>query len=90
MELLAGARDDARRDTLRRLLYRCPLLPVRGLADFESAADLYRACRRGGETVRKLTACLIAAVAIRDGATVLHRDAGFGVLARHTALRIAS
>jgi len=40
--------------------------------------------------VRKLKGCLIAAVAIRDGATVLHRDAGFGVLARHTALRIAS
>jgi len=34
MELLAGARDDARRDNLRRPLYRCPLLPVRGLADF--------------------------------------------------------
>ncbi len=32
--------------------------------------------------------CLIAAVAIRNGASVLHRDADFDVLARHTPLRI--
>jgi hypothetical protein len=37
--------------------------------------------------VRKLIDCLIAAVAIRERATVLHNDGDFEVLARHTALR---
>ena len=43
MELLAGAatRDEVVR--LRRLLLRCQLLPVEGLADHEAVAELYRA-----------------------------------------------
>ncbi len=32
--------------------------------------------------------CLIAAVAIREGASVLHRDRDFDVIARHTELQI--
>ncbi|MDE2790879.1 MAG: PIN domain-containing protein [Paracoccaceae bacterium] len=48
----------------------------------------YRLCRRRGETVGNLIDCLIAAVAIRVGASVLHFDSEFDVLARHTTLRI--
>jgi predicted nucleic acid-binding protein len=33
--------------------------------------------------------CLIAAVAVSADAVVLHADADFDVLARHTALRVA-
>lgn len=88
MELLAGARDDEGRDRLRRLLYRFDLLGIQGLADYEAAAELYRACRRRGATVRKLTDCVIAAVAIRHGARVLHQDADFELIARHCGLRL--
>ena len=56
--------------------------------DYEEAAALYRHCRRRGETVRNLMDCLIAAVAIRNGAPVLHADVDFDVLARHTDLRV--
>jgi predicted nucleic acid-binding protein len=89
MELLAGAADAEDVTRLRRLLGRFELLPVEGLADYEAAAELYRRCRAGGETVRKLTDCLIAAVALRHAATLLHRDHDFEVIARHTALRVA-
>jgi predicted nucleic acid-binding protein len=88
MEILAGSRDDADRDRLRRLLYGRHFLPIEGPDDYESAADLYRSCRRGGETPRKLTDCLIAAVAIRSDAAVLSGDADFEVIARHTDLRL--
>lgn len=88
MEILAGARDDADRDRLRRLLYGRTLLAVDGPSDYEQAAELYRSCRRGGETPRKLSDCLIAAVAIRHKAQLLHADADFDVIARHTALRV--
>ena len=89
MELLAGARDAADRDRLRRLLFGRNFLPVDGPADYESAADLYRRCRNRGETPRKLTDCLIAAVAIRNDAELLCEDADFSVIALHSALRLA-
>ncbi len=90
MEILAGARDDADREELRALLYGCRFLPVDGPADYERAAEIYRACRRSGETVRKLTDCLIAAVAIRNETELLHLDADFPAIARHAPLRLAS
>ena len=90
MELLAGAAAHEDVVQLRRLLLRCQLLPIEGLADYEAAAELCRRCRVGGETVRSLTDCLIAVVAIRHGVAVLHRDHDFDVLARHTAMRVAA
>ncbi len=90
MEILAGARDDDDRNRLRRLLYSVDFLAVDGPADYEQAAELYRACRAGGETPRKLTDCLIAAVAIRNGAALLCEDADFAAIARHSPLRLAA
>ena len=89
MEILAGARDNEDRDRLRRLLYSVEFLAVDGPADYEQAAELYRACRAGGETPRKLTDCLIATVAIRNGAALLCEDADFAAIARHSPLRLA-
>jgi len=87
MEILAGARDDAHLQLLRGLLARATVLST-DAADYETAAALHRACRRQGATVRKLIDCLIAAVAIRAHVAVLHTDADFQVLARHTALQV--
>lgn len=89
MEVLAGARDDGHLRNLRRLLARASSLQT-ATTDFEQAAALYRTCRRGGETVRTLIDCLIAAVAIRADVPVLHADGDFDALGRHTGLRIAS
>lgn len=87
MEILAGARDEAHLNDLRRLLARASLLQTRA-TDYEQAAALFRTCRRGGETVRKLIDCLIAATAIRTGVVVLHADSDFDTLARHSQLLI--
>jgi predicted nucleic acid-binding protein len=54
-----------------------------------TAAALYRHCRARGETVRSTVDCLIAVVAMGHRATLLHRDPGFEVIARHTPLRTA-
>ncbi len=89
MELLAGARDDGQRDGLRSLLGRCEFLPTEGPVDYEDAAQVYRACRSAGATVRRLTDCLVAAVAIRHGVPVLHRDADFDAIARRLPLEVA-
>lgn len=89
MELLAARRTNRQRRDLRRLIYRLALLPVGGIVTYEVAAMIHRACRARGETIRKMTDCLIAAVAIREGAEVLHHDRDFDAIARHTPLRLA-
>jgi predicted nucleic acid-binding protein len=88
MELLAGARNEQHLSDLRGLLARGAVLSTEP-ADYEEAAVLYRTCRRGGETGRKLIDCLIAATAIRTSTAILHADDDFEVLARHTQLQIA-
>ncbi len=87
MEILAGARDESHLASLRRLLARAAMIRTRP-TDYEDAAALYRRCRRRGETVRKLVDCLIASVAIRAGVAVLHQDADFDILDRHTELQV--
>lgn len=86
MELLAGARDERQLLQLRGLLSRATTLPTTS-THYELAAAMYRACRVRGETVRKLIDCLIGAVAIGADVEVLHADADFEALARHTDLR---
>ncbi|HEX9123048.1 MAG TPA: PIN domain nuclease [Actinomycetota bacterium] len=88
MELLAGARSKRELAAVRRHLLAFPLLRVGDLVTFERAAAVWRTCRRAGEPVRDTFDCLIAAVAIREGASVLHADRDFDVIARHTGLPI--
>lgn len=87
MEVLAGARDERHLSDLRRLLARASIVRTEP-SDYEAAAALYRTCRRGGDTVRKLIDCLIAALAIRADLPILHADSDFDVLAHHTTLCI--
>jgi predicted nucleic acid-binding protein len=87
MEVLAGARNERHLSDLRRLLARASTIPV-GPIDYEEAAALYRLCRTEGDTVRKLIDCLIASIAMTASASILHMDADFDTLARHTELRI--
>ncbi|MGH2498796.1 MAG: type II toxin-antitoxin system VapC family toxin [Candidatus Limnocylindria bacterium] len=89
MELLAGARSGVGIPELRARLLSFRLLPLRGLADLEEAAGLYRACRDAGNTLRSLSDCLIAVPVIREGASLLHNDRDFAVIARHSALKLA-
>lgn len=89
LELLAGARDEQQARDLRRLLDRCRFLALEEPSDHEVGAALYRACRREGTTVRRLPDCLIAAVAIRTGSSLLHLDTDFDAIARHAPLAIA-
>jgi len=87
MELLAGARDDAHATKLRRMLAALEHRPALGM-DFEEAARIHRECRQAGETVRSLMDCLVAAVALREGLTVLARDRDFEAISRRTGLAL--
>jgi predicted nucleic acid-binding protein len=88
MEVLAGARDDARENDLRRMLLRMRLLAFDTAADFDSATRIYRRCRRSGITPRGMIDCLIAAVAWRHGATLLCRDADLNRVAHVVGIEL--
>ena len=81
MEVLAGARSDERASDLRRLLLRFHLLQFDVAADFDGAARIYRRCRAPGITPRGMIDCMIAAVALRCGATLLANDADISRIA---------
>jgi predicted nucleic acid-binding protein len=88
LEVLAGAATPRRAEELRSMLLRFPVLELGGLAGFEHAAELYRACRQAGEQPRSIVDCLIAAPTIAADATLLSTDRDFEKLARHTPLRL--
>jgi predicted nucleic acid-binding protein len=80
LELRAGARSTARRG-IEAIVSRALLLSVEVDVDFDEAADLYHAVRAAGHTVRSVMDCLIAAVAIRTEAVLVHQDRDFDRIA---------
>jgi predicted nucleic acid-binding protein len=77
MELLAGARNDASRQRIERLMHRFALLRFDPVTDFHAAADLYRICLGRGVTPPGLIDCMIASVALRTGSRLLAADGDF-------------
>lgn len=88
IEVLAGAWRGVTPEALSALLDYCVNLAQVPREDVEQAAVLYRTCRANGETVRALNDCLIAAVALRCGEAVLHRDRNFDVIAKYSELQV--
>lgn len=74
MEVLVGARDARHERELRHLLSRGRPLRFDVTVDFDAAAGIYQACRRVGVTPRGIVDCVIAAVALRRGASLLAHD----------------
>lgn len=87
-EMLQGLRTERDAQLVERRLRDFPILRLEGLEDFALAAELYRAARRAGVTIRKTIDCLIAAPCVRTGAPLLHADGDFDRLATCTPLRI--
>ena len=86
MEILAGARDEHHLHSLKRLLSRPKRIETISI-DYENAAEIYRAGRKIGLTVRSQIDCLIAAVAIRIDAPVLHADHDFDLISKITNIK---
>jgi predicted nucleic acid-binding protein len=88
MEVVAGARSEARERDLRRLLLRFALLRFDAATDFDAAASIYRRCRRAGVTPRGIVDCVIASVARRHEAALLAADADLTRVARIVGIEI--
>jgi predicted nucleic acid-binding protein len=87
-EVLQGILEDLRFRRTRDSLRRYPILRVRGLRTFEHAAQIYRACRRQGFTIRRTVDCLIAATCLEARAQLYQNDRDFEAIARVKHLRL--
>src|SRR6185436_13747667 len=72
-EVLQGFLDERAYRLARNSVFAFPIIesPLKSEV-FEEAAQLYRAARRAGLTIRSGVDCLIAVCALRHGLTVLH------------------
>ena len=88
-EVLQGFRDVRAFAVARDALLAMPIVesPV-DIEIFLEAAELYRHARRSGLTIRSGVDCVIAACAIRNDLTVLHRDRDYDALARLSNLEV--
>lgn len=80
-ELLSGAKGENALFQLDAMLNAQTHLVVDPILDFRQAAMIYREARRKGKTIRKRMDCLIAAVALRTDAVLVHCDRDFDHLA---------
>jgi predicted nucleic acid-binding protein len=55
---------------------------------FRKSAEMYRALRKKGVTIRNAVDCMIAAVAIEHDILLLHNDRDFLPMANHCGLRV--
>ena len=83
LEVLQGVSSDRQFAATQRVLGAQTLLrPLDALKTFEAAAHLYRRARKQGLTIRKSSDCLIASMALEQGALLVHNDRDFLALAQ--------
>lgn len=85
-EILQGIRSDAEHHRTKAQLALLTLLPM-DVHVFLLGADIYRALRKRGVTIRRTNDCLIAAVALTYDVPLLHADVDFDRIARVFPLR---
>lgn len=73
-EVFQGLRRDKGRDRLSELFRDLGFLAPAGIDSYFRAADLYRALRQRGSTIRSTIDCVIAVLAEEHGCSVLARD----------------
>ncbi len=86
-EVLQGIREE--KDYIRTKNYFNDLLilPMHE-STFIHAADIYRALRKKGITIRKPIDCMIASVAIENDIPLLHNDRDFDYIAKYANLKV--
>ena len=89
-EILQGIRDDAKYEQTKETLAYFNVLDLPPVQATIGAADLYRALRKKGATIRKSNDCLIAYYALEFSITVVHNDSDFDQIEQHTDLKVWS
>jgi predicted nucleic acid-binding protein len=88
-EVLQGFRDEATFRIAREAMFSFQIVESPLTEEvFSHAVELFRSARRSGITVRSGIDCLIAACALRNGLTILHKDRDYGNLSVISPLEV--
>jgi predicted nucleic acid-binding protein len=87
-EILQGIKDDREHRDVKASLLAFPCLVLKGTESYLAAAELYRACRKKGYTIRSTVDLLIAQTAIEHSTQLLHNDRDFDAIAGICGLKI--
>jgi predicted nucleic acid-binding protein len=86
-EVLQGIRDDAQFKKVQDIFSFFTILQLPPVTAAVGAAELYRALRKKGVTIRKSNDCLIAYYAIEFSVPLVHCDGDFTLISKHSKLR---
>jgi predicted nucleic acid-binding protein len=89
-EILIGLRTEAEANRVARVLSAFDVTPELDSTDYQKAAELYRACRRHGRTIRSTIDCLIAQLCLRYSYELLAKDQDFDSIAEVFPLQRAA
>lgn len=87
-EILQGIRDEKQFNRVREELLELNILSLDIIEASISAASIYRTLRSRGLTVRKPADCLISAYAIQYDIALVHNDADFNLIKKHSRLKV--
>lgn len=86
-EVLQGVREDKDYAAVSARFAAFLYLPM-SQKTFRKSAEMYRALRKKGVTIRNAVDCMIAAVAIEHDILLLHNDRDFFPMANHCGLKV--
>jgi predicted nucleic acid-binding protein len=89
-EVLQGIREDTQYKRIKEILSYFTVLQTSAVQEAIGAAELYRSLRKKGLTIRKSNDCLIAFYAIEFSTPVVHADADFDLISKHSKLKTYS
>jgi predicted nucleic acid-binding protein len=85
-EVLQGIRNDSEFEKMKNLFDNLLLLPMQH-STFLRSAEIYRALRKKGITIRKPVDCMIAAVALEHDIALLDHDKDFDPIEKHFKMK---
>ena len=88
-EILQGIKSDSQYRTVKQSLEAMLYLPISRDA-YCLAADIYRAARKRGKTIRNTVDCIIAACAITNNVRLIQKDKDYLAIASVSKLKLVS
>ena len=87
-EILQGIREDSAYWAVKKALDHSKFLEeTLTKGTIEEAISIYRQARKKGITIRSSIDCLIASIAIRNNATIVHKDRDYSEISKFTILK---
>lgn len=81
-KILQGIKNDREYRDVKASLLAFPILSLKSMESYVSAAELHRKCRKKGLTIRSTVDLLIAQIALEHRASLLHNDRDFDAIAQ--------